>query len=175
MTVRMVIAYVLYYFGIVGVFSYVLVSYVVRNKIASCIFASDLKVSNKIIPSCFSWLRNILGFAFIACVVIGLAIGNEDYTGIVFMSIVYLFLGALMLKDACTQLVLRDEHIVITVLQKNRQYLRSDICTIEWKTCRGIIGKQLVIVFCDGRSYYFNMDYYRGVQNTYNELTGLKT
>lgn len=175
MTVRMVIAYILYYFGIVGFFAYVLVSYVARNKIAACIFSRDLKVSNKIIPSCFSWLRTILGFVLIACMITGLAIGKEEYAGIVFMSIVYLFLGTLMFKDACTQLVLSDEHIVITVLQKNRQYLRSDIRTIEWKTCRGITGKQLVISFCDGREYFFDMDHYRGVQNTYNELTRLKT
>lgn len=175
MTVRMVIAYILYYFGIVGIFAYVLVSHVAGNKIAACIFARDLKVSNKIIPSYFSWLGKILGFALIACVVIGLSIGNEEYSGIVFMSIVYLFLGVLMFKDACKQLVLSDEHIVITVLQKTRQYLRSDIRTIEWKDCSGITGKQLVIVFCDGRAYGFDMDYYRGVQNTYKELTGRKT
>ena len=37
-------------------------------------------------------------------------------------------------------------------------------------SCRGFIGKQLVIVFNDGKSYYFDMDHYLGVQNVYNAI-----
>lgn len=174
MTDRMVIANILYYAGILGFAVYVLISYITSNKVAAYIFARDLEVKGKIVPCHFAWLRNIPGFVFLAIVVIGFTIGQEKYTILIFTAVAFLILGTVMFIDACKYLTFNDEHISITVFQKNKQYLRSDIRTVEWRNCRGITGKQLAIMFHDGKSYYFNMDYYRGVQNTYNELTNQK-
>lgn len=171
MTAQMVAAYILYYIGIVGFAAYVLISHVANNRIASYIFARDLEVYGKIVPCGIFWRPEVLGLALLALVVTGLAIERSEYIFIIFLVIVYVFLGVLMFKDSRKRLELDDDHIIIAEFRKEKQYLRSEICTIEWKNCRGITGRQLVIVFSDGSAYLFNMDHYRGVQNTYNELT----
>lgn len=171
MTARMVSAYVLYYIGIFGCAAYVLIFHAAKHRIAAYVFDQDLKVHNKIIPCYTSWLMDVLGFGSLALIPTGIAIGRQEYAMIIFVAIVYALFGMLMVNDSCTYLDLVDDYISVKVFRKKDLYLRSDIRTIEWKNGRGITGKQLVIVFSDGKSYFFNIDHYRGVQNTYNELT----
>ena len=171
MNEKMLCAQIIYYTGFFGFIAYVLISYILKNKMATNIFAQDLKVYRKIVPHYNSWFINILGFVLLGFIPTSFAIDRQEYTPIIFVVIAYIFIGTLMFKDSCKRLDLEDEHIVITAFHKKANYLRSDIRTIEWKECRCITGKQLFIIFNNGAAYSFNMDYFRGVQNTYNDLT----
>lgn len=162
--------YALYYIGFLGFAAYVLISYLTSHKAAERIFARDLEVKGKIIPCPVSWLRETIGFGLLALVAVALGLHYKEYTVIVFVAVVYLVIGALVVTDACKRMELQGEWILITVFRKEKRYLRSDIRAIQWQNCRGITLRQLVITFQDGKSYFFQMDHYQGVQNTYNEL-----
>lgn len=172
MTAQRICAYILYYVGFFGFVAYISILNAFKNKIAAYIFQQDLKINNQIIPSKILFRTEILGLGFLLLIVIGLAIGQQRqwYPPVFLAAIVCTFIGIQIFKESRQKLILDGDYVHIIAFQNEKKYLRSEIRSVQWKSCRGITAKQLIIIFFDGTSYSFNMDCFRGVQNAYNEL-----
>ena len=170
MTVEMICGYVLYYGGLLGFLGYCVFLHVFSNKISAYIFKRDLEMHGQIALALPLLGMHLLGFGMLFLVVIGLAIGRQAYYLMIFVAIAFACMGYFVLKASGQKLKLDGETIYLTKFRTKKQYQRSDICRIEWSKCRGITGNRLVIIFYDGMSYSFHMDYFQGLQNAYNEL-----
>jgi len=164
------ISHVLYILGFVGFLVCVAVSELLKYKFVNYLFAKDRAVHSQIVPNRISIVFTIIPLVCFSMIIIAFSMGSGEYHGLLILIMGGGAMAAMMLVDQFTYLKINGQCILIKKLWKVKQYCAADICSVMWKSCRGKIGKQLILIFNDGKSYWFNMDHYMGVQNTYNEL-----
>ena len=164
------ISHVLYILGFVGFLVCVAVSELLNHKIVNYLFAKDRAVHSQIVPNRISIVFTIIPLVCFSMIIIALSMGSGEYHGLLILIVGGGAMAAIMLVEQFTYLKINGQCILIKKLWKVKQYCAADICSVMWKSCRGMIGKRLILIFNDGKSYWFNMDHYMGVQNTYNEL-----
>ena len=164
------ISQVLYILGFVGFLVCVAVSELLKHKFVSFLFAKDHSVHSQIVPNRICIAFTIIPLVFFSMVSIGVSMGSGEYHGLLILIVGGGAMATIMLVEQFTYLKIDGQCIWIKKLWKAKQYRATDICSVMWKSCRGMIGKQLIIIFNDGKSYWFDMDHFIGVQNTYNEL-----
>ena len=156
--------------GFIGVACVSILFSAAKQKIKSYLLKQDLLVYGKIIPNRKAICFFCLPFIFFALIIMGRWIENHD------ISILVMLLmggGAFILIKITqpTSLELDGNTLYLRSPGKERQYQTEDVYSVSFKSCRGFIGKSLVIIFNDRKSCWFDMDQYCGVQNVYNELT----
>ena len=127
-------------------------------------------VHGKIIPNRKAICFFCLPFVFFAMIIIGRWIQNGDIS-IFVMLLIGGGVFVLITIEMPASLELDGNTLYLRSLGKERQYQIQDIYSVSFKSCRGFTGKQLVIIFNDRKSCWFDMDRYYGVQNVYSELT----
>ena len=165
-----IISYVLYILGFVGFFVCVAVSGLLQHKFVDFLFAKDHSVHRQIVPNRISIAFTIIPLVFLFMITVGLSIRSGEYHGLLVFIVGGGVMATIILVEQFTYLKIDGQCISIKKLWKVKQYCAADICSVMWKSCRGMIGKELILIFNDGKSYWFNMDHFMGVQNTYNEL-----
>lgn len=162
---------VLYWIGLLGFGIMVALDALYNRKIAAKLLAQDAAVIGEIRPNAKAISLYLLPVFFLILMIVGIAIANGTYHILLIVFIggggMGLFLGA----DASTYLKREGEILIIHRLGKIREYQLSQVRAVSWKTCRGVIGKAMVLVMNDGTSYWFNMDTFAGVQNMYQILS----
>jgi hypothetical protein len=78
---------------------------------------------------------------------------------------------ALKVVDATTHLKLDGDKITIRRWGRERTYRLEDVQGVFWRGDRGLIGKTMVLVLHDGKSYWFSMDDFCGVEYAYNYIS----
>lgn len=164
------ISYILFILGFVGFLALVVATNLFHHRIINYLFAKDGAVYGQIIPNRIATVFTIIPLVFLSMIIVGLSIGHGEYHGLLVLMIGGGVVVTIMLVEQFTYLKIDGQCILINKLWKEKQYCTADVCSVIWKSYRGMIGKQLVITFNDGKSYWFNMDHYMGVQNTYTEL-----
>lgn len=160
-----------YYIGFAGMLGIISLNHIADYKITSYLLKKDSAIYNKIIPHPSAIFLACAPFIFLALIAIGLSLENAaSHLLFVFLP----FIGVLltfMLSKLFTRMTINSQFLTLSKFGRETTYLMADINTVYFQSCRGYIGKQLVIVFKDGKSYWFDMDHYLGVQNAYNTLT----
>ena len=160
-----------YYVGFAGLLGIITLNQIANQKIASYLLKKDSAVYNKIVPHAAAIFWACAPFPFFALIAIGISLGNAAaYLLIVILPGIGVLLFFLLSK-LFTRMMIDSQFLIISKFGRETTYLIADINAIYFRSCRGYIGKQLVIVFKDGKSYWFDMDHYLGVQNAYNALT----
>lgn len=156
--------------GVIGVACISILFSIINQRIKSYLLKQDLMVHGKIIPNRKAICFFCLPFVFFAMIIMGLWIQNGDIS-IFVMLLIGGGVFVLITIKMPTSLELDGNTLYLRSLGKERQYQIQDIYSVSFKSCRGFTGKQLVIIFNDRKSCWFDMDRYCGVQNVYNELT----
>lgn len=164
------IAQVLRVAGFVGFLAWVAVTNLLVHKITNHLFAKDSAFHGGIVPNRIAIAFTLIPLMLFSVIIVGISMGSGEYHILLILAIGGGAMAALMLADQFTELKIDGQSIWINRLWKKKRYCTEQIHSVAWKSCRGMIGKQLLIVFDDGKSYWFDMDHYMGVQNTYNEL-----
>lgn len=164
------IARVLVQVGFFGFIALLAVTNLVHQRIVNYLFAKDAAVHGQIIPNRVAAVFTAIPLVFISMVIVGMSMENGEYHGLLILIMGGGLMIGFMLMEQFTYLKIDGQYILINKLGKMKQHSMTDIRCVTWKSCRGIIGKQLVVIFNDGKSYWFNMDHYMGVQNVFNEL-----
>ena len=109
----------------------------------------------------------------IICVVV-LVIGEILQSNQPFMGIFMLVpagMLVLMVADATTVLKLDGSTFTIRRWGREKTYRIEDVRGVLWRKHRGLLGHSMVLVLHDGKSYWFDMDVFCGVQSVYDYIS----
>ena len=77
----------------------------------------------------------------------------------------------LMAADATTVLKLDGNTFTISRWGREKTYRMEDVRGVLWRKYRGLLGHSMVLILHDGKSYWFNMDDFCGVQSVYDHIS----
>lgn len=158
--------------GMIGTVILAVLTGMMDGRLKCLLLARDAAVRGGIVPDRLALVFMLIPLGVICLVPMGTFISYGDGGALLILLMGGGLMAAFLLKDQFTRLTIDGGTLTLRRFGKERRYPVSDICAIQWKSCRGITGRVLVIVFCDGKSFWFLLDSFRGVQNTYHELTG---
>lgn len=78
---------------------------------------------------------------------------------------------ALSAADATTWLKLDGATFTVARLGRQKTYRMEDVRAVFWRNHRGLIGRSMVLVLHDGKSYWFDMDNFCGVEYAYKYIS----
>lgn len=78
---------------------------------------------------------------------------------------------ALSAADATTWLKLDGATFTVARLGRQKTYRMEDVRAVLWRNHRGLIGRSMVLVLHDGKSYWFDMDNFCGVEYAYKYIS----
>ena len=162
---------VIRWIGLLGFAGIFLFSHAFPVKIQAWFLTRDLTVKGKIIPSPANLAISLAPFVFLVLFITGICLASGEYGPLIVILCACLFVFLLLLSEQFTRLEIDGQRITIRKFGKQKQYQISDIYDITWKYGRGLMNKQLRIIFSDSSCYWFAMERYLGVQNAYDELT----
>ena len=165
------ICLVIYRLSLLGFVVYVAVTALCHQKIAQRLLAKDIRVSGQIIPNRAILLFYAPPLIFLVLIRLCLCIGSGEYNPLFILSLVG---GGLLVFTVMTQLSylkMDGSYLYVRQFGKEQQYRTADIFSVYWHRCRGFIPKEMVIRFCDGKTYHFSSNTYLGVENTFRALT----
>lgn len=162
---------ILYWIGLLGFGAAIVLDLVCNPIIAREILKQDAAVTGEIRPNGKAMLIWLLPMLFLVLMVFGIAIVDGAYHILLIVVFGAGGMGVLVGTEMRTYLQLDGQTLVIRKPGTVREYRLSQVRAVSWKPCRGIIGKFLFLVMEDGTSYWFNMDFYVGVQNMYYILS----
>ncbi len=162
---------VLYWVGLVGFAALVALDMLCNPKIAAEILKQDAAVTGGIRPNKKALILILLPMLFLVLMILGIVIADGAYHVLLIVFLGAGFMGAFMGADMTTCLTLDGDQLTIRRTGTLHRYRLSQVRSVDWKPCRGIVGKMLYLVMEDGTSYWFNMDMFVGVQDTHKRLS----
>lgn len=161
----------LYWVGLVGFAVLVALDALCNPKIAAGLLKQDAAVTGEIRPNKKALIMILLPMFFLLLMILGIAIADGAYHVLLIAFLGAGGMGSFLGVEMTTYLTLDGNRLVIRRMGKVREYRLSQVCSVAWKPCRGIIGKMLFLVMEDGTSYWFNQDVFVGVQHMYSRLS----
>lgn len=162
---------VLYWVGLVGFAALVALDMLCNPKIAAEILKQDAAVTGGIRPNKKALIRILLPTLFLVLMMLGIVIADGVYHVLLIVFLGAGFMGAFLGADMTTRLTLDGDQLTIRRTGNVHRYHLSQVRSVAWKPCRGILGKMLVLVMEDGKSYWFNLDMFVGVQDMHTRLS----
>ena len=158
----------------IGFISFLVFAVLMRladGKLKTFLWMRDAAVCGGIVPDRLALVFTLLPLGLLSAVLIGTVIGSGSSGVLLILLLGGGMMAVFLLKDQFTSLMLDGNTLTLRRFGRKRRYQISDICDIRFRSCRGITGTMLVMVFRDGKSFWFPMDSFRGVQNTHREIT----
>lgn len=143
---------------------------VFAQKIRLHLLKQDALVKGEIKPNKSALLCSLLPLVCLSLIILGMVVGSAEYRALVVLVVGVCALSTIMGADATTVLRMEGSTFAVRRFGKEKTYQMHDVRAVFWKKSRGWIGKTMVLVLNDGRSYWFNMDVFSGVENMYKSM-----
>lgn len=157
--------------GVFGFAAIAVLSGFFERKIVARIQMQDAAVKDGIRPNPFALMPFLLVFLCFVLIAVGTVINNGNYGFVLVFAIgggcMILFAGG----ELSTSLKWDGSTFAIRRWGKESTCLLSDVHAIFWRRSRGMIGKSMVLVLKNGKSYWFSMDAFSGVENTFRYIS----
>lgn len=155
--------------GFAGFVGIIVLLQLFGEKLALYLFRRGAKVQGQIQPDLRGVLLHTLPpLACLSTAVIGGVVGGGG-KGMLLVLMLGLFgFVCIIALDATTYLKVDGQAIKIRYMGKTRTYTMEDVCRVYWRNHKGITGKSMVLVLNDGKTYWFSMDAFLGVQSVFD-------
>ena len=144
------------------------IAYTVVNKVVKAVFGEySVRVDDPFYTALLEKLVPII------CIIV-LLIGEILQTNQPFWAIFLLVpagMLVLMVADATTVLKLDGSTFTIRRWGREKTYRIEDVRGVLWRKHRGLLRHSMVLVLHDGKSYWFDMDVFCGVQSVYDYIS----
>lgn len=157
--------------GMIAFLVMLVITRLMDRKLKTLLLTRDAAHHGGIVPNRLMLLWTLLPLCAMCLIVMGVVVSSGDMGAALILLLGGGVMAGFLLKDQFTRLTLDGGTLTLRRFGREWQYQIADICDIRWRSCRGVTGTALVIIFSDGKSFWFPMDSFRGVQNTYNKLT----